>query len=171
MCQFAWYEWVYYYDDSSTGQFLFPKARLGRDLGPAKNEGNEMTQWILNQNGENVMRITVRKLTKEQLAPSNDAEKANRDDFDADIRRKLGDTFSIPVDGLKPGGIKGEYDEYYGETPFWNDCDEEPTEIPVADCVDANGKPILDYSLTDVLISAEVLLPQGEEPQLSRFLR
>ena len=54
----------------------------------------------------------MRKLTKEQLAPSNDVEKSKRDDFDADIRRKLGDTFSLMVDGLKPGGIKGESDEY-----------------------------------------------------------
>ena len=66
-----------------------------------------MTHWILKQNGEVVPRRTVRKLTKEQFAPSNDVKKANRDDFDADIRRKLGDTFSLPVDGLKPGGIKG----------------------------------------------------------------
>ena len=121
-----------------------------------------MTQCILKQKGPFLPRRTVHKLTKEQLATSNDAEKAKRDDFDADIRQKLGDNFSLPVDGLNTGGIKVEYDEYYGDTPFWNDCDEEPTAIPIADCVDANGKPILANSLTDVLISAEVLLPQGE---------
>ena len=75
------------------------------------------------------------------------------------------------MDGLKPGGIKGEYDEYYGETPFWNDHDEDTTEIPVADCVDEDGKPILANLITDGLISAEVLLPQGEKPQLARILR
>ena len=51
LCQFGWYEWVYFYDNSSISQFPFPKAMLGRCLGPAKNEGNEMTQWILKQNG------------------------------------------------------------------------------------------------------------------------
>ena len=61
----------------------------------------------MKQTEEVVPRRTVRKLTKEQLAPSNDVEKSKRDDFDADIRQKLGDTFSLPVDGLKPGGIKG----------------------------------------------------------------
>ena len=45
ICQFAWYEWVYFYDDSSASQFPFPKARLVRCLSPAKNEGNEITQW------------------------------------------------------------------------------------------------------------------------------
>ena len=44
VCQFAWYEWVYYYDDSSTGQFPFTKAGLGIVLGPDKNEVNEITQ-------------------------------------------------------------------------------------------------------------------------------
>ena len=37
LCQFAWCEWVYYYDGYSTGQFPFPKARLGRVLGSDKN--------------------------------------------------------------------------------------------------------------------------------------
>ena len=46
ICQFAWYEWVYLYNDYSTSQFPFPKSRLGRCLGPAENEGNEMTQWV-----------------------------------------------------------------------------------------------------------------------------
>ena len=69
-----------------------------------------MTQWILKQNEEVVPKCTMRKLTKEHLAPSNDVEKAKRDDFDADIQQKLGDTFSLPVDGLKPGGIKVKSD-------------------------------------------------------------
>ena len=44
LCQFAWYEWVYFYDDSSAARFPFLKAMLGRVLGPAKNKGNDMTQ-------------------------------------------------------------------------------------------------------------------------------
>ena len=47
LCQFAWYEWVYFYDDYSAARFPFLKAMLGRVLGPSKNEGNEMTQWCL----------------------------------------------------------------------------------------------------------------------------
>ena len=44
LCQFAWYEWVYFYDDSSAARLSFLKAVLGRVLGPAKNELNKMTQ-------------------------------------------------------------------------------------------------------------------------------
>ena len=49
--------------------------------------------------------------------------------------------------------------------------DVELTVIPEDGCVYTNGKPILANSLTDVLISAEVLLPQGEEQPLAKVLR
>ena len=52
-------------------------------------------------------------------------------------------------------------DDFYGPTPFFDLDDVEPIVIPDAYCNDTNGKPILANSLTDVLISAEVLLPQG----------
>ena len=72
LCQFAWYEWVYFYDNYSAACFPFIKAMLGRVLGPAKNEGNEMTQWCLKSNRKVVPRLTVKPLTSELLAPSND---------------------------------------------------------------------------------------------------
>ena len=107
---------------------------LGRCLGPAKNEGNEMTQWILKQNGGMVPRRTVRKLTSEILAPSNDAEKAKRDAFDIDIRRNLGNSFSSLVDALKPENSEEDStDDYYGEEPFLEDEEFRTPEIPVSD--------------------------------------
>ena len=62
-------------------------------------------------------------------------------------------------------------DDIYGTTPFFDLDDVDPTVIPEADCVDANGKPILANSLTDVLICAEVLLPKEEEQQQVKVLR
>ena len=50
ICQYKWYEWVYFWDGSQ--QFPFMREVLGRYLGPAKNEGNEMTVWILKMNGK-----------------------------------------------------------------------------------------------------------------------
>ena len=160
LCQFAWYEWVYFYDDSSAARFPCIKAVLGRLLGPAKNDGNEMTQWCLKSNGKVVPRRTVKRLTSEQLAPSNAVEIAKRIDFDKNSSRKLGDSFSLPAHRKE---IKTQYtgaalDDFYGPTPIFDLDDVEPTIIPEAVCVDANGKPILANSLTDVLISAEILL-------------
>ena len=42
ICQFDWYEWCYYREIGST-QFPFQRCKLGRVLGPFKNEGNEMS--------------------------------------------------------------------------------------------------------------------------------
>ena len=91
-----------------------------------------------------VPRSTVHKLTSEMLAPSNEVEKAKRDAFDIDIKRKLGDSFSPPVDTLQPDNSKEHPTyEYYGEDPFLEDEEFRTSKISVADCVDANGKPIL----------------------------
>ncbi len=49
LSQFGWYEWVYFREDSAS--FPFQKEQLGRCLGPAKNENNEMAQWVLKENG------------------------------------------------------------------------------------------------------------------------
>ena len=65
-----------------------------------------MMQFILKQNGGVVPRRTVRKLTSEMLASSNETEKAKRDAFEIDIRRKLGDSFSPLVDALQPENSK-----------------------------------------------------------------
>ena len=45
ICQFEWYEWVYFRE--TTAKFPFPAHVLRRCLGQYKNEGKEMTQWVL----------------------------------------------------------------------------------------------------------------------------
>ena len=114
-------------------------------------------------------RRTVRKLTSEMIASSNEVEKAKRDAFDIDIGRKLCDSFSPPVDALQPESSKEHptYD-YYGKESFMEDEEFRTSKIAVADCVDANGKPILVNSLTDILVSAEVLLRHGEEQVMAK---
>ena len=103
-----------------------------------------MTQRILKQNEGVALRRTVRKLTSEILASSNEVEKEKQDAFEIDIRRKLGDSFSPPMDVLQPENSKEHptYD-YYGKEPFLEDEEFITSKIPVADCVYANGKPIL----------------------------
>ena len=56
---------------------------LGHCLGPARNEGNEMTQWILKINRQVVSRRSLRKLRLDDL--SKDMEVAKRAAFDASI--------------------------------------------------------------------------------------
>ena len=59
---------------------------LGRCIGPTKNDGNEMCQWLLQQNGQVVPRRTLRRLRSEELTITNETESNKRADFDADIK-------------------------------------------------------------------------------------
>ena len=72
------------------------KECLGCCLGPAKNEGNAMAQWILKANGKVVPLRTCRHLTPAELAPSNETEVRKRAEFDAHITQELGDSFKLP---------------------------------------------------------------------------
>ena len=58
--KFGFFQWVMYFNKSTPS----PKERwlLGRCLGPTKNVGNAMCQWILQSNGTVVARRTVRHL-------------------------------------------------------------------------------------------------------------
>ena len=54
LCEFNWYDWCYFRE--KTSKFPFNQELLGRVLGPARGEGNEMSQWILKPNGNVVPR-------------------------------------------------------------------------------------------------------------------
>ena len=178
LCQFGWYEWVYF----RQGKAPFPHAReeLGRCLGPCKNEGNEMCQWILQRNGQIVPRRALRRLTTHELSASNEAEASKRAAFNLSIRERYGDSMSLGPEEttLQPSGEEPAEDSLGNEDsgPFeefiaYEDEDEEPRLVPEADIVDAAGKPVNQQSTTDVLLNAELLLPHGESQQLAKVVR
>ena len=91
ICSFESYQWIYYRDN---GSFPSNKDKLGRVLGPVKNEGNEMAQAVLTVKATVVPRRTMRKLTKVELL--SDIEKRKRSSFDSIIKSKLGDSITLP---------------------------------------------------------------------------
>ena len=108
-----------------------------------KNEGNEMCQAILKQNGKVVPWLSCRPLTSGELAFTNETETRKRREFDAAIKEKLGDSFSLPnasnqsrtcsmKDESNPQGDDDAFDPYFG-------VEESQNPIPEADCVDATG--------------------------------
>ena len=129
---------------------------LGRCLGPAKNEGNEMSQWILKINGQVVPQRSLRKLRPDKL--SKETEVAKRAVFDAAIKLIHGDSFTIREKELQPN-----------PQDAWDEEDH-PIPVPEADAVDARGTPINTSSLADTLITAEVILPHGESEHLARVI-
>ena len=169
LCRYDWYDWVYFWDGSA--KFPYPKLSLGRCLGPMKNEGNEMCQAILKQNGIVVPRRSCRSLTVGELAITNEVEAIKRREFNSAIKAKLGDSFSPPNIQKRPrtesknvvSDSEDDFDPYFGVVE-----PEDP--IPEADCVDAAGKPLLQQSYTDTLIHSEVLLPHGEDLQMAKVL-
>ena len=73
-----------YYRDR--GSFPESKEKLGRVLGPIRNEGNEMDQAVVTHKAKCVPRRTMRKLTSYELL--NDSEKDKRARFDNTVKTK-----------------------------------------------------------------------------------
>ena len=164
LCQFGWYEWVYFRQQKA--QFPRQKSELGRCLGPTKNEGNEMCQWVLQQNGQVVPRRTLRRLKPEEISPTNVSEANKRAAFDAEIKKRLGDSI------VKPPPRRMRLMDPTNNFDYDSD-DELATAnvVPAADAVDATGKPLNQQSVTDLLINAEVMLPNGHSQQMAKVIR
>jgi hypothetical protein len=142
LCQYDWYQWCYYRENTS--KFPFNREILGRVLGPAKGEGNEMTQWTLKANGNVVPWRTVRPLNTAEL--HSDTETKKRAISDALIEGRWGTSMSAPPEETS----EDTFEEYW-------DNDEEQRIIPdVEDTVDGNGRLINQQPLYDRIINAEV---------------
>ena len=131
LCQFGWYDWVYYREHNA----LFPndKERLGRCLGPARGEGNEMAQWILTSKATVVPRRTVRSLTTAELHSSK--EKHVRAIFDAVIEKRFGNRFQGAQD-VTSSSTDESWEPY-------SDSEEVGWEaIDIEDAVDPNGRQL-----------------------------
>lgn len=87
--------------------------QLSKWLGPAKNIGNAMTFWILKENGQAVVRSTVRPLTTDEW--TDEIKKRERGQFDE-----------------KEGKILGNFNESLIHEPE-NDQMEEPLTDPDPD--------------------------------------
>ena len=147
LCNFGWYEWVYYRDH---GSFPINKLKLGRALGPIKNDGNEMAQAVLTSKGKVIPRRTIRKLTPAEMSSSTEEQKRNY--FDAIITKKLGNSMSMPPKPLPDDYITYADDDETGINPLPDDND--PLSLP--------GHSALESPISDRLIHAELYLPQGE---------
>ena len=153
ICQYDWYDWCYYREESGI-QFPFQKRKLGRVLGPIKNEGNEMAQGVMNIDGRVVPRRTTSRLTEEEMSSASEQKK--RDIFDKAIREKFGNSMTIPE------AFVTKDDDHIDIITNEEGDEVEPAIAHEEDPVDAAGRAVLERPFTDNIIRAEVLLPQGE---------
>ena len=194
---FGWFEWCYCLEDRNSSLHKFPHAIsvLGRCLGPAKDHGNEMAQWVLKRSGRIVPLRSLRRLTPHELSVTNEDERDKRILFMNDIRRRYGDSVNLPPVGVvELPTIEEETQEDLLENWLddshdmqgWHEADDGEAEalavlvdetlrhyhIPVADICNAQGQPVSDRSMTDLMIGIEVLMPHGEEGRhLCKVLR
>ena len=155
LCQFDWYvyQWAYFRDQ--TENFPMNKEVLGKVLGPASGEGNEMAQWVLKSNGKVVPRCTaVRPLTQNKI--SSEVEKAKRDLSDEVIKKPWGNSVTPPPN-VKTDDDEGKFVEYEDDV-------ESPRVIPTyGDPVDISGNALNQQPSYDKMIDAEVILGQGDK--------
>ena len=148
LCQYSWYNWCYYQDH--TAKFPHNQEVLGRVLGAAHGEGNEMAQWVLKANGNMVPRHSFRPLQTAKIY--SDSEKKKRELFDKLIYERYGDSINVVL----PKSNKLETERYEDE-------DEPAKPIPdIEETVDANGHPLNQLPAYDRLLHAEVQLQHDD---------
>ena len=125
-----------------------------------------MCQWILQQNGQIVPRRTLRILRPIYLSVTNEAEATKLAEFDAAIKEYFGDSITpAPIKQNQSIDPMNNFDYYE------LDKDDHENVVPEADAIDARGSSINQQSVADLLINAEVLLPQGEAQQMAKVVR
>ena len=164
LCQFGWYQWCYYREHGAS--FPFNKEVLGRVLGPAKGEGNELSQWILKANGRVVPRRTCRPLNISKINSPTEIKK--REVFTQLIQSKLGDSINPPkLDPFDENVDQGEVEDW----EYYQDDKEEPRNLPHhEDVVDNTGRLVDQQPAYDRLIQAEVQLEGGLAKVLRRAI-
>ena len=160
LCEFSWYEWSYYCDHNAG--FPFQQEFLGRVLGPAKVEGNEILQWIFKVNGLVVPHRTDVPLTNTQL--NSETNKNKRTIFYQCIsKRWVTSISSLPItvdtttDNLRY---------------LYGDPDKPACVMPkLFEPIENDTNKILDQQTTyNLLIYSEVMLPHQYQLQNVKIL-
>ena len=95
LCEYEWYDWVVYRVEGQ--QFPTQHQKLGRVLGPAKNAGSAMSQWVLTNTGDSMPIQRLRPLTNAEYNSTSMNTRMTL--FDKIIKMKLGDSMGLPEVG------------------------------------------------------------------------
>ena len=160
LVEFDWYEWVWFYDPTKP-----ERVQLGRWLGPAHNAGQGLAFYLLNENGEVVMRssVTALKETEKDTPEIQDRKRA----FTEKVEDRIGN-YSKSVSNRINQRPDGDSDIY--NTIFFG-VDDHSEDLIVQE-FDENDSPITmpyhdDYPNLDApcvetqdnLVGAEVNIP------------
>ena len=165
LCQFKCYDWCYF--RNRTEPFPFNREVLGRIIGPAKGEGNEMAQWVLKANGNVVTRRSSRPLTV--IKNHSPTEIRKRGIFYELIKRRHGTS-------INPPKISTLTDEESDDKEFEFEAYEYDSEqariVPdIEDTADATGKKLNQKPSYNQIIDGEVSLQMGENMTVRRVTK
>ena len=143
-----------YRDHSS---FPENKNKLGRIIGPCKNESNDMSPSIVSSSSNAITRQTARYLRMSEL--HSETEKRKRRAFDVVILQKIGD----PVE--KPTKL-----DTSDHVPYSDDVDSDSVQLPDDDDpVIPDSATVFEKPITDQWNHVTLNLPQGELLQKVKF--
>ena len=161
LCQYEWYDWCYFREQKQ--KFPFNREVLGRVLGPAKGEGNEMAQWVLKANGNVVPRRSSRPLKVDEIHSAMELKK--RAIFDGLIERRWGTSINPPtIVGTEDSDDK-EFEEYEDE------YEPKRTVPDIEDTVDGNGKLLNQQPAYDRILHSEVSLQLGDNMTVGKVTK
>ena len=139
---------------------------LGRVLGPAQGEGNEMAQWVIKANGKVVPRRSLQPLTIAEK--HNIVENKKRDVFDALIERRMGTSINPPT----PEDRDPTTEDPTNEIDLEDDDEKNgPGESPNhEDILDSMGRILEQQPAFDKIINAEVMIQNWDEMAMGRVV-
>ena len=164
LCQFGWYEWCYYREQMAA--FPHNHEVLGRVLGPARGEGNEMAQWVLKANRRVVPQRSLRPLTIAEKHST--VENKKRDVFNALIERRMGTSINPPPTTEDQDST---VEDITNQNDPYDEMDE-PVESPDhEDILDSMGRILEQQPAFDKIINAEVMIKNGDEMAMGKVAR
>jgi len=142
---FAWYDWVYYWDEHSK------EKRIGRWLGPAHKVGQSLCYYVLTYDGNYIARSSVVPIPDEDM--QSDVMKGILATYTHSIEQKIGNSTTTIYDPEQPLAI---YHVNYDD-PLNDDDITHPFESEIQDYQIDDAAAWLEE--IDKYIGAHVLVP------------
>jgi Reverse transcriptase (RNA-dependent DNA polymerase) len=153
---FSWYEAVWYYEPTA---FPEEKRLIGRWMGVAHRVGQALCYWILTSSGTVIARTTVQALSPTDLETATVQQEI--EDFDKAVLTAIGDATQ---DEDLPNPVVENLQRLYD---MYDERDDMSPIEPEASKPEADDHDVDAY---DKYISAQVMLPQGNEYTMGRVI-
>jgi hypothetical protein len=175
LCEFAWYDWVWYLDPTSNRDGSMERKYLGRYCGPSYDVGDAMCSMILKSTGTLIARSSVLPLSSED--ERSDAVKAKKEEFTASLKQALGSRYRpVKKGSLDSGPVEFKRGEIADSKPIAMPSEPvqepyvptEPGDLEEPQIEEADS---LAEEAFDKYVTARVFLPQGDQKAFGTVIK